>query len=335
MDLFESARLRVDRAQARAKEMSEAWNAYLEPHPFEFLLLRTSPTEYVVRLEQAEPVPLELSALFGEWLYNLRSALDYTVWAAAAHSSGVMPPPNEEGLQYPIYDTEAAWKKNLWRLRPLAAHQVDMLHSMQPFNSDPDANYLGWINRLARIDRHRRLAIWTARVAEAEPVFKVPSGVTPKLEWGQWVFAGARCDLARLTFPTAETADDVAFNPRVGIDPEIAEWGESDFWRRTRFPERVKLLMVFVRAEIDVYDYDCTGAPAARRTVTDHFAAESDQRRTSRLFPTVQYPEPQTPIWTSAAPARRSSQDRFAGRDFPAHGTGTASPRRAEKRPLT
>jgi len=324
MDLFESARLRVSRAQIRAREMSEAWNDYLAPHPFEFLLLRTSPTQYLVRLEQAEPVPLELSALFGEWLYNLRSALDHVVWASAAHASGSIPPAGEDGLQYPIYDTETTWKRNLWRLRPLPDHQVEMLHTMQPFNSDLDANFLGWINRLARIDRHRRLAMWTARVVEAEPVFQIPSGIAPTLEWGQWVFVGRRCDLARMTFPDADSADNVSYNPRVGIDPEIAEWGASDFWKSIRFSERLRMLMVFVKAEIDVYDYDCTGASAARSTLTSTFADESDSRREAGLFPTMTIPEPEPPSWTKASSPRTSSIDRFMGRDFPDHGNGPA-----------
>lgn len=331
MDLFESARLRVDRALARATEMSEAWNAYLEPHPFEFQLVRISATQYLVRLEQTEPVPLELPALFGEWLYNLRSALDYTVWAAAVHASAKMPPLNEDGLQYPIYDSEDAWKRNLWRLRPLPEHQVEMLRTMQPFNSDPDANYLGWINRLARIDRHRRLAVWTARVAEAEPVFKIPSGIAPTLEWGQWVFTGGRCDLARLTFPDEVAADNVSFNPRVGIDPEIAEWGASDFWKRVRFSERLKMLAIFVKAEINVYDFDCTGSPDARSTLTAAFAAESDRRRDEGMFRPVQFPVPEAPAWSATAPARQSSQDRFLGRDFPRDGSGSAKhPRQSD-----
>lgn len=324
MDLFESARLRVERARSRATEMSEAWNTYLEPHPFEFLLRRTSATEYLVLLEQTKPVPLELPALFGEWLYNLRSALDHTVWAAAAHSTGRMPPPNEDGLQYPIYDSEAAWKKNLWRLRPLAKHQVEILHTMQPFNSDPDANFLGWINRLARIDRHRRLPVWTARVAEAEPVFEIPSGVAPTMEWGQRIFVGGCCHLARLTFPDEASAEGVSFNPRVGIDPEIAEWGASEFWRRIRFSERVTMLMVFVMAEINVYDFDCTGSPAARKMVAAEFAADSDARRNQGVFPPVKCPEPEPPTWGEITVPRQSTQERFLGRDFPQHGRDSA-----------
>lgn len=322
MDLFESARLRVSRAQTRAREMSETWNAYLAPHPFEFLLLRTSPTEYLLRIEQNQPTPLDLPALFGEWLYNLRSALDHVVWAAAAYSSGTVPPAGEDGLQYPIYDTEESWKRNLWRLRPLADHQVAMLKMMQPYNSDPDANYLGWINRLARIDRHRRLPVWTARIAEAEPVFQIPSGVAPLLEWGQRTFVRQRCDLARATFPDAASADGISFNPRVGIDPEIAEWGASDFWKRIRFSERLKLMAIFVKAEVDVYEYDCTGSPKARGTVTDRFAQEADLRRQTGAFPPLQYPEPEQPSWTPSSPPEASTVDRLLGLDFPAHGSG-------------
>jgi hypothetical protein len=181
--------------------MTAAWNAYLEPHPFDFDLVRESDTTFFLRCEQYETVPLLLPALSGEWLYNLRSALDYLIWAAAAHASGSVPPPNEGGLQYPIYEEQAAWDRNRWRLKALAPHHVEMLEMMQPFRSDPDANYLGWINRLARIDRHRRLTSWTARVAEANPVLAIPSGVEPVLEWGPRVFVGGRCDFARVTFP--------------------------------------------------------------------------------------------------------------------------------------
>lgn len=56
----------------------------------------------------------------------------------------------------------AAWTRNEYRLKHLAPHHREMLLQMQPFNSDPDAYYLGVINRLARIDRHRRLTIGTA-----------------------------------------------------------------------------------------------------------------------------------------------------------------------------
>lgn len=324
MEFFESARLRVERARQHANEMSEAWNTYLKPHPFEFELVRDSDRTYLLRVEQIEPTPLLLPALFGEWLFNLRSALDHIVWASAVHSSGRMPPPGEGGLQYPIYDEATGWDRNAWRLRPLAAHQLEMLHTMQPFNSDPDANYLGWINRLARIDRHRRLNGWTARVAVAEPVLAVPSRVSPRLEWGRRTFVDERCDFARVTFPDRSSADGVTFNPRVGIDPEISEWGESPFWSRIRFSERLHIMSVFVAAEIDVYDFDCTGSAKARRSVAESFASESDARRAAGMFPNITYEEQAPATWTEAV-GRTSTPDRYFGRDFPPHGSGEAT----------
>lgn len=334
MDLFESARIRVDQAQARASEMIAAWNDYLAPHPFGFDLVRDSPTTFLLRCEQYDPAPPVLPALFGEWLYNLRSALDYLIWAAGAHAASRVPPPNEGGLQYPIYDEQAAWDKNQWRLRGLHPHQLEMLESMQPFRSDPDANYLGWINRLARIDRHRRMTVFTARVAEANPVLMVPSGIQPRLQWGSRIFADGRCDFAKVTFPDRASGEGVTFNPRVGIDPEIGEWGESPFWSRIRFTERIRMLTIFVRAEIDIYDFDCTGKAVARRTVTDTFARESEERRAAGLFPPVVLPEPKTTTWIPAT-AQPSTPERFHGADFPAHGSGPVDGQRGRGRWMT
>lgn len=91
VNLFKPARHRVERAKVHSREMIECWNEFLEPHPFAAHLTRTNATEYILTVEQYEEFPQELPALFGEWLYNLRSALDYIIWAAAAYSSGRLP----------------------------------------------------------------------------------------------------------------------------------------------------------------------------------------------------------------------------------------------------
>jgi hypothetical protein len=298
--------------------MSELWNEYLAPHPFDFELVRQSDTRYVFRVTQWEPVPAELPVIFGEWLYNLRSALDYIVWATAVHTSGSAPPPGEGGLQYPIYDEAAAWDKNLWRLKPLAGHHRHMLHTMQPFNSNADANFLGWINRLARIDRHRRTTVWTARLGQIEPVLQIPSGKMPRSEYGREVFVDGVCDFMRYTFASRQDAEGVSGNPRVGIDPEIAEWSVSPFWGRLRFSDRLRMMHVFVRAELGLYEYDCTGESEAQ-SVSDGFRSEADARHASGFYPPVQTPVAEPIVWTPAK-GRRSSESRYRGEDFPVHG---------------
>ena len=76
---------------------------------------------------QRRPVPPGLAVALGEWLYNLRTSLDYVVWATACYVAGQVPPPGQGVLQYPIYDEESVWKRNEYRLKGLHPHHPEML----------------------------------------------------------------------------------------------------------------------------------------------------------------------------------------------------------------
>ena len=277
-------------------------------------------------------MPPEFAVTMGEWLYNARSTLDYLIWATAAYVSGQNPPPNEDRLQYPIYDSEQAWRSNLYRLKPLAKHHREMLRIMQPFASDVDANYLGWINRLARIDRHRRLVDGTAYLAEIDPVVQVPAGSDITFEWGERVLAGGRAEVARISVSPWHEGMDVAINPRVGIDPEVAEWSMSPFWGRIRFAERLTMMQIFLAGEIAAYEYDCTGRSRKADLLTDDFRAQADARRHHR--PAPRPPRPAV-VWKDAGPGSPSSVARFAGEDFPVGAANVAAWERAKKPPVS
>jgi len=122
-----------------------------------------------------------------------------------------------------------------------------MLEHMQPYNSeDPDANYLGWLNKLARIDRHRRLAVVTAYLAEMTPAIGMPKGCTATLQFGDRVLIDGEANIARIQVTPWQDGWKVEANPRVGIDPEIADWAESPFWQRIPYNERFTMIQVFV-----------------------------------------------------------------------------------------
>jgi len=233
---FEACWHRWDRANEHRQQLAAIWNDYIADHPYDYSLDHEGSGVYVLRVWETRPVSPELAVVMGEWLYNVRSALDYVVWATAVYATGQLPPPNEEALQYPIYDTSDAWKRNTYRLKHLAPHHREMLATMQPFNSDPDANFLGWINRLARIDRHRRLVDGTSYLAELNPVLAVPEGTQVTLQWGERVLIDGRADVARISVSPWNDDFEIQFNPRVGIDPEIGEWSKSRFWRGRNGP---------------------------------------------------------------------------------------------------
>jgi hypothetical protein len=317
---FEAAWQRWERARVHMSDAIGVWNDFIADHDaFAFVLDGDGTGVYTLRVLQHRDIPSGLAIALGEWLYNLRSSLDYVIWATACYVANQVPPPNEGVLQYPIYDEEAAWKKNQYRLKDLKPHHREMLLMMQPFNSDADANYLGWVNRLARIDRHRTLVTGAARIAQLEPVLQVPDRTEVTVEWGERTVVDGHADVARVTVRPYQPGMDVSVNPRIGIDPEIGEWSRSPFWAKWPFDDRLKMIQVFVAGEIATYEYDCTGGGRKADMVSDRFRAESDARRSPVSRPARVRPAAE---WTPAGSGRRSTRERFEGLDFPRHGAG-------------
>jgi hypothetical protein len=149
---------------------------------------------------------------------------------------------------------------------------------MQPFASDLDANFLGWINRLARIDRHRTLIDGACYLAELRPALGIDLGRTATLQWGSRVVRGPVTDVARATIAPWDDDAVVTFYPRVSIDPEIDQWSFSPFWGSKRFGDRVAMMQIFVACEIAIYEYDCKGASRREDLLTDSFRQECDAR---------------------------------------------------------
>jgi hypothetical protein len=259
-------------------------------------------------------MPPAFALEFGEWLYNARACLDYIVWATSVFVTSQLPPPDEGTLQYPIYDSLEAWTRNEYRVKHVADHHREMLLHMQPFNSDPDANYLGAINRLARIDRHRRLTISTAYLAEMEPVIQVPGGARTSLQWGQRVLVDGRAQVARISVTPWTDGDEVQVNPRIGIDPEVAEWAASPFWSKVRFTERLRMIQIFLSAEIATYEYDCTGSSRKAHVLTASYRDACDKRAPR---PSFRRSDPGGVTWSKPAEGRLSTESRLRGEDFP------------------
>ncbi len=317
---FDSCWDRLDRVRSHRVALARIWNEYIEDHPYDFALVHQGGGVHILVVEQTKPMPAVFALEFGEWLYNARACLDYIIWATSAFVTGQIPPPDEGTLQYPIYESVDAWTRNEYRLKHLAPHHRQMLLQMQPFNSDPDANYLGTVNRLARIDRHRRLTISTAYVAEMEPVIQVPAGSRTSLQWGQRVLVDGQAQVARIVVAPWVDGTEVRVNPRIGIDPEVAEWAESAFWSKVRFTERLQMIQIFLAAEIAVYEYDCTGSSRKAEVLSSSYREECDQR--APLGP-VRRSGPVDVSWGPPTDGRTSSEVRFRGEDFP---TGVAAP---------
>lgn len=157
---LEVCRDRVARAAEIRSAIGSIWNEYIEQVPRRFVLKPGRDDDHrVVAVETFEQMPVRLSTLFGEWLYELRAALDGAVYFMAVRDSGQNPPPNERGLMFPTLTDAAKYDTKDFRgkLKALSDNSYALLRVVQPFNAQPDhlGNVLWWLDELARIDRHR------------------------------------------------------------------------------------------------------------------------------------------------------------------------------------
>lgn len=280
---FDACWHRVERAEEHRSAATNRWNEFIDGHPWETETIHEGNGTFRIEVTQTEPTPSELSILIGEWLYNLRCALDYAVYATAIFDSGGQdPPPMHNQLEFPCCFDEDAYERNAYRLKHLKPeHRDDIIRFMQPYgHPDPDTSALGWLHKLARIDRHRRLTVMTAYMAEQRPKVRAPEGTTVQFDLGDRVLVDGRGVVCRFTVTGWQEGMFIQANPGTGIDPEIAEWSTSPFWRTVPYNERFRMLWGAVLSTIVPLEYSCTGTSRHQDLLAEDYRAEIDARRT-------------------------------------------------------
>lgn len=116
----------------------------------------------------------EWGVLIGELVHNLRSALDQTIYAAAAQPSGAH--------QFPIVSTAGDWpRQRAQRLATVPDEVVDLVEQLQPFHAQPpltpERNLLALLARLSNADKHRLLHTAVMALVEAQPEFELVQDV--------------------------------------------------------------------------------------------------------------------------------------------------------------
>jgi hypothetical protein len=174
---FGSCWARLDRAAEHSHASGEAWAAFLADHPYRVFVEINDDGSGVVGIRRERPFPQRLPLVIGEFLYELRAALDNCLYEVAVIHSGQNPPPGASQLQFLIYSTPTDWERNVYRLKHLSEEHRQMLERIQPYQAErQDLNCLGMLNDLARIDRHRTVHLVCACVVEGGLAVKAPAG---------------------------------------------------------------------------------------------------------------------------------------------------------------
>jgi hypothetical protein len=147
---------KLRRAEAQLDEFQAILTAYIKQYEYTFARDK-QPREggwYHVRVVMPDP-PLDYGVLVGEYIHNLRSSLDHTVWQLVI-LNGRRP---RGSNQFPVARSLAGWRKALCRhqLLGVSSQHAALIRRFQPFHRGDRAKYhpLATLTSLSNEDKHR------------------------------------------------------------------------------------------------------------------------------------------------------------------------------------
>lgn len=193
---------------AKHKEvLDRKGDAWQESHPYRMRgKLDREAREYVGGLTVDPRPPPSLSLLLGDYVHNLRSALDHLVWQLVIANGQV---PGQHN-RFPIITAESEWgrrvaRKNGW-LEGVEGEAVAVIQGLQPYAGEgpPGAHLLAGLNALDVSDKHHVIATGALGV----PTPDIQQG----RQWGITIHSGVASMAGfslRLPLPVIE--DDADF----------------------------------------------------------------------------------------------------------------------------
>lgn len=176
-------------------------------------------TRYSQIVSITNPPDLQRWAVItSDCFHNLRSALDYLIYAVAIQESSMNPPPDCEKLQFPITDSSAIFENSRWRIKSLSPGMQTALETVQPYNRPHPSlpPLLSILRDFDNSDKHRLLHVMLTRPCQGKfgDVRNIPPGVA---------------------FSVATTSGDIVDNTEVaalvfdGPAPDVQYKFEVDF----------------------------------------------------------------------------------------------------------
>jgi hypothetical protein len=116
--------------------------------------------------------------MFGDFIHNLRAALDHFVYAAAITQTKTNPPADERILQFPIADTPVCFARQAGGIKSLSEEVRTSVERVQPYNKGHQAlpPLLGLLRDFDNSDKHRLLKITSSWQYKGAAQIKVPDG---------------------------------------------------------------------------------------------------------------------------------------------------------------
>lgn len=170
-DPLRGIRHKLDRADEQYDTMAAAVLGFVVERPIEFKTgIHQERRQITLFADVKKTCPEIWGVLIGEFVHNLRSALDHLVWELVIHATG--DPPTSKKTQFPIFQTPEGYEsRSEPYIRGVSSAAEAMIRATQPFNAlEPAKNPLWMLHELSNFDKHRTLHVTAMafQVAELE-----------------------------------------------------------------------------------------------------------------------------------------------------------------------
>jgi hypothetical protein len=179
-ELFEGVRLKLDRMQVHLDELHRELDNYRDRHPVDWGDPEIDETAKIATYyahvhEQPKP---HFGAIVGDCIQNLRSALDYLIYALSAPPNG-SPPPNAALCAFPITSDKPSFddKRTQQRITELDSKAQSLVRWWQPYRRGTTfASHPLWLlHELSNWDKHRLLLVATTIATSSKIGLSVPA----------------------------------------------------------------------------------------------------------------------------------------------------------------
>lgn len=151
-----AVKLKIRRAHEHLHFLQLAIQGFFQREPYNTLSRFDRQTDrYVVSLVVREDPPAEWGPMIGDFVNNLRSALDHLAVALVKRSGGAT-----DRTSFPIFaerPAESQWKASIVGMQP---DHITAILAVQPFNNPQPPGLidtLRWLRELSNQDKHRAL----------------------------------------------------------------------------------------------------------------------------------------------------------------------------------
>lgn len=181
---LDSCLSKIEHAQRHLETLKDELQSWIQSRPYAVYRKHETDAErhtFTFFMGEVLDAPDPIGLVFGDYVHNLRSALDHLVWALAVNNKGGKEPGNANVIGFPVADNLGAFH-DAPVLRHLTWEQATVLEGFQPYHGGDAQKALADLNLFWNDDKHRLVQPVLARIKQM-PLYDLDDVASVVSEW--------------------------------------------------------------------------------------------------------------------------------------------------------